>query len=87
LGGQIAILVHATSLRTAQENLPGRLFPGVGEDDSASMTCYFCPAETQLATRSIADLHVVSRLFPDRNHYDVVPDAYAVGLRSLFRRG
>jgi predicted alpha/beta superfamily hydrolase len=79
-----AILGQAAALRARQSHLPGRLFLGVGENDSESMTADLTLLETQLAARPFSGLDIDSRRFPDRNHYDVVPDAYAAGLKALF---
>ncbi|HEY8995120.1 MAG TPA: alpha/beta hydrolase-fold protein [Lacunisphaera sp.] len=79
-----AILGQAAALRARQSHLPGRLFLSVGENDSESMTADLTLLETQLAAQPFAGLDIDSRRFPDRNHYDVVPDAYATGLKALF---
>jgi uncharacterized protein len=79
-----AILGQAAALRAQQPDLPGRLFLSAGEDDSASMMGDLALLETQLAGQPFTGLKITSRRFPDRNHFDVVPDAYAAGLQELF---
>lgn len=79
-----AILAQVAALRARQTNLPGRLFLSVGEKDSDSMTGDLALLEAQLAARPFDGLEIISHCFPERNHYDVVPDAYAAGLKALF---
>ena len=40
--------------------------------------------EQQLAAQPFTGLEVISRRFPGKDHYNVVPDAFAAGLRELF---
>lgn len=79
-----AILAQARRLRDRQAVLPGRLFLSVGESDTASMTGDLTLLEQQLAARPFAQLTVHSRRFPDRDHYNVLPDAFRAGLTALF---
>ena len=39
--------------------------------------------EKQLKDRPFKGLHVVSEVFPGRDHYDVLPDTLRAGLASL----
>ena len=64
--------------------MPAKLFLSVGEDDSESMTGDLALLERQLADRPFAGLEVISRRFPQRNHFDVLPDAFRAGLTALF---
>lgn len=79
-----AILQQAAALRRAQSRLPGRLFLTVGEEDSSSMTGDIDLLEQQLARQPFQDLGVTVRRIPRRNHYNVLPDAFSLGLASLF---
>ncbi len=81
-----AILAQAAGLRRAQASLPGRLYLAVGEQDTASMTGDLALLEQQLAAQPFAGLAVTSRRFPGRNHYNVLPDAFAGGFDALFAR-
>jgi hypothetical protein len=40
--------------------------------------------EAQLTARPFADLRITTQRFPDRDHYNLVPDLFAEGLRYLF---
>ncbi len=82
-----AILRQAAALRARQDSLPGRLFLCAGEEDSTSMTGDLTLLEQQLAARPFAGLEVISRRFPGKDHYNVVPEAFATGLRELFGPG
>jgi hypothetical protein len=64
--------------------LPAKLFLGVGENDTASMTGDLALLEDQLAALPFPQLEVISRRFPDRDHYNVLPDAFRAGLVALF---
>ncbi len=79
-----ALLQQAAALRTAQAALPGKLFLGVGEDDSDSMTGDLAQLERQLAARPFARLEIISRRFPRKNHFNVLPMAFVTGLGVLF---
>jgi len=81
-----AILTQAAALRAKQAALPGKLFLGVGEEDSASMTGDLVLLEKQLAAQPFRDLEIISRRFPRKNHFNVVPEAFAAGLAALFDR-
>jgi len=79
-----AILRQAAALRARQARLPARLFLGVGEDDSASMTGDLALLEQQLDAQPFDGLQVTIRRFPGYNHYNVLPVAFAGGLTALF---
>ncbi len=81
-----AILKQAADLRARQSSLPGKLFLCAGEEDSASMTGDLRLLEQQLAAKPFQGLEIVSRRFPGKDHYNVVPEAFATGLRELFAR-
>lgn len=81
-----AILQQAEVLRAKQSKLPGRLFFDVGEEDSESMTGDLTLLERQLATKPFAGLEIISRRFPKKDHYNVVPLAFETGLAELFGR-
>ncbi|MFA5058277.1 MAG: alpha/beta hydrolase-fold protein [Opitutaceae bacterium] len=79
-----ALLCRADRLQRTGVALPARLFFGVGEDDTPSMTGDLQLLEDQLAARPFPQLEVISRRFPGHDHYNVLPDAFAAGLQALF---
>jgi predicted alpha/beta superfamily hydrolase len=64
--------------------LSGRLFLSVGEEDSPSMTGDLTLLEEALAARPYAGLTVINRRFAQRDHYNVLPDAFEAGLVALY---
>jgi predicted alpha/beta superfamily hydrolase len=78
-----SILGLIARLRERQATLPGRLYLGVGADDTPSMTGDLALLERQLGAEPFAGLQVVSEQFPGRDHYDAAPDTMAAGLASL----
>ncbi len=70
---------HATG-----EPLPADLFLSVGDNDSDSMTGDLSLLESQLVGAPFDGLRVQVMRFPLRNHFDVLPDAFAAGLGHLF---
>ena len=81
-----ALLGAVENFRAAQAALPAKLFLSVGEKDSASMTGDLALLEAQLAAKPFAGLDVVSRRFPKKNHFNVLPVAFETGLAALFGR-
>ncbi len=79
-----ALLCAADRLQRAGTALPARLFLSVGEHDTPSMTGDLDLLEAQLAARPFLQLEVISRRFADRDHYNVLPDAFREGLQRLF---
>ncbi len=79
-----AILTQAADLRAKQASLPGKLFLCAGEEESESMTGDLLLLEQQLAAKPFTDLEIISRRFPNKDHYNVVPEAFATGLHELF---
>jgi len=79
-----AVLCAADRLRRAEVALPARLYLSVGELDSPSMRGDLELLEVQLAAQPFPELEIVSRRFPGRDHYNVLPDAFRDGLRRLF---
>ncbi len=79
-----AVLCSAQKLQRTGVALPARLFLGAGEDDTPSMTGDLDLLEQQLAALPFPSLEVVSRRFAGRDHYNVLPDAFGAGLRTLF---
>ncbi len=82
-----ALLDAAAEHRKRQGDLRARLFLSVGEADSESMTGDLALLEEQLSTRPFSGLEVISKRFPQRNHFDVLPDAFSTGFKILFGRG
>lgn len=79
-----AVLCAAQQVQRTGTALPARLFLSVGEEDSASMTGDLDQLEAQLAALPFPQLEIVSRRFPQRNHFNVLPDAFRAGLKALF---
>jgi uncharacterized protein len=79
-----ALLCAAGRLQRTDVALPARLFLTVGENDTPSMTGDLDLLEAQLTAQPFPQLEVISRRFPGRDHYNVLPDAFREGLRRLF---
>ncbi len=77
------ILGQASRLRRRQTTLDGTLYLGVGEDDSPSMSGDLALLEKQLKDKPFKGLHVVSEVFPGRDHYNGLPDTLSAGLATL----
>ncbi len=80
-----APLCDAQQLQRTGVALPAKLFLCVGEDDTPSMTGDLDLFEQQLAALPFPELKVISRRFPQRDHYNALPDAFRTGLHELFR--
>jgi predicted alpha/beta superfamily hydrolase len=78
-----SILGLISALRSRQSELIGRLYLGVGREDSPSMLGDLDLLEKQLAARPFDGLRVQSERFPGRDHYDVVPFSVRDGLATL----
>ncbi len=79
-----ALLCQAARLQRTGVVLPARLVLAVGENDTPSMTGDLAMLEAQLAAQPFPQLEVISRHFPGRDHYNVLPDAFREGLQQLF---
>jgi hypothetical protein len=79
-----APLCAAQNLQRTGVALPAKLFLSAGENDTPSMTGDLTLLEEQLAARPFPQLEIISRRFPRRDHYDVLPDAFRAGLTALF---
>jgi predicted alpha/beta superfamily hydrolase len=64
--------------------LAAKLFLSSGEDDSPSMKADLLLLEQALAAHPYAGLEVTSRRFADRDHYNVLPEAFEAGLEALY---
>ena len=82
-----SILGQGVRRRERSADLPARLFLSVGAEDTASMTGDLDLLKQQLAARPFADLDLTVRRFPDRNHFDVLPEAFGEGLAMLYGAG
>ncbi len=78
-----SILGLIARLRDRQATLPGRLFLGVGAEDSPSMTGDLALLESQLARRPFAGLIVHAERFAGRDHYNSLADGMRAGLADL----
>lgn len=79
-----APLCAAQQLQRTGVALPAKVFLCVGEDDTPSMTGDLDLLEQQLAAMPFPGLEIISRRFPQRDHYNVLPDAFGEGLAALF---
>ncbi len=79
-----AMLHQVAALRAGQSALPGRLFLSAGEEDTESMAGDLALLEKQLADQPFQKLEIISRRFPRKNHFNVLPVAFATGITELF---
>jgi len=79
-----AMLRYVDAFRARHKALPARLFLCAGEEDTASMSGDLGLLEAQLTARPFAQLEIISRRFPRRNHFNVLPVAFATGIQALF---
>lgn len=79
-----APLCAAQQLQRTGVALPAKVFLCVGEDDTPSMTGDLELLEEQLSAMPFPKLEITSRRFPQRDHYNVLPDAFGEGLAALF---
>ena len=79
-----SLLSQADSLQRTGVALPARVFLGVGDGDTPSMTGDLEMLQNQLAARPFPQLEVISRQFASRDHYTVLPDTFGEGLSELF---
>jgi predicted alpha/beta superfamily hydrolase len=79
-----SVLAHLSRLRDAQDRLPAELYVGVGVEETPSMLGDLSLFDAQIRARPFADLHITRQCFPDRDHYNLVPDLFTGGLGHLF---
>jgi predicted alpha/beta superfamily hydrolase len=79
-----SILRLAAAHRERHEQLPARLFLDVGAEDTPSMTGDLQLLEQQLTTRPYRELEWTSRVFPGKDHFNVLPTAFGAGLSWLY---
>jgi predicted alpha/beta superfamily hydrolase len=79
-----SILRFASERHARNPTLAAQLFVSVGAADSDSMTGDLTLLEQQLRDQPFVGLQVTSRRFPDRNHFNALPDAFRTGLTALF---
>ncbi|HVU33084.1 MAG TPA: alpha/beta hydrolase-fold protein [Opitutaceae bacterium] len=79
-----SVLCAGQRLQRTGQPLPAKLFLSVGEDDTESMRGDLDLLEQQLAALPFPKLEVTMRRFPERDHYNVLPDAFRAGLQWLF---
>lgn len=63
---------------------PTRAFISVGEADTPSMTGDVALLEAELERHPRAGLRFTVQRFPEKDHYNVLPDAFRRGLRWLY---
>jgi predicted alpha/beta superfamily hydrolase len=78
-----SILGLISRLRDHQSRLPGRLYLGVGSDETPSMIGDVALLQEQLKERPFSGLDVKEETFPGRNHYDSAPEIMTGGLSFL----
>ena len=79
-----SVLAHLSRFRDAQGTLAAELYVGVGAEETPSMLGDLALFDAQLTARPFADLRITTQRFPDRDHYNLVSDLFASGLRYLF---
>jgi predicted alpha/beta superfamily hydrolase len=79
-----AVICAAQKVQRTGVARPARLYLSVGEEDTTSMTTDLEQFEQQLSAAPFPSLEVITQRFPGRDHYNVLEDAYAAGLTSLF---
>lgn len=79
-----AVICAAQKHQRTGASVPAHLFLSVGENDTASMKTDLELFEQQLAALPFPELTITSRRFPDRDHYNVLEEAFAAGLAALF---
>jgi predicted alpha/beta superfamily hydrolase len=79
-----SILRLASDLRDRQTQLTARAFLSVGEMDTPSMTGDLTLLEQQLIKRPFAEFELTFRRYSGLDHYNVLPSAFADGLKNLF---
>lgn len=79
-----ALLCHADRLQRTGIALPARVFFGLGENDTPSMTGDLERLEAQLDARPFPQLKVISRRLAGHDHYNVLPEAFRAGMQRLF---
>ncbi len=80
------LLLHLSHVRDRQASLPVELYVGVGDDETPSMLGDLDLFTQQLAARPFTDLRLTTQRFPDRDHYNLLPDLLTGGLRTLFQQ-
>jgi hypothetical protein len=78
-----SILGLVSKLRDQQSRLSGRLYLGVGSEETPSMISDVALLQDQLRKRPFTGLEVREETFPGRNHYDSAPEIMAGGLSYL----
>jgi predicted alpha/beta superfamily hydrolase len=78
------ILRLAAERHASDSHLPARLFLSVGESDTQSMIGDLGLLEQRLGQHPFTGLKFTSHRFPARNHFNVLPDAFRLGLAELF---
>jgi hypothetical protein len=79
-----SLLQQVTARRSKSPELPARLYLSVGMDDTPSMTGDLDLFEQQLVSQRFVGLELNTRRFPQRDHYNVLPDAFRDGLKALY---
>lgn len=78
------ILEQLKSLRTRQRALPGRLFLTIGQGDTPSMLEDLSLLEQQLQAQPFEQLTLKSERIAERDHFNVLPDAFRAGFTDLY---
>jgi pimeloyl-ACP methyl ester carboxylesterase len=75
---------HGGFGETARPVSDTRLFLGIGENDTESMTGDFARLGRQLSAAPFGRLEVVSRKYAGHDHYNLLPVLFRDGLRNIF---
>ena len=79
-----SILRLASERHLRNSVLQAHVFLSVGSKDSCSMTGDLAVLEEQLKIRPFENLRLHTEKFAGRDHFNVLPDAFASGLKQLF---
>ena len=77
-------LKQIAARRENSPKLSAKLYLSVGLDDTPSMTGDFTLLEQQLGANPFDGLELTIRRFPQRDHYNVIMDAFREGLLKLY---
>ena len=79
-----AVLKQAQAFRKRHPELDAELFLSVGEKDSTSMTGDLAMLEGELTRQPFKKLQLITRRFPDRHHFNALPDSFRSGMLELW---
>jgi len=77
-------LKQIATRRENSPNLSAKLYLSIGADDALDMTGDFTLLEQQLSENPFDGLELIVRRIPQRDHYNVIEEAFREGLLNLF---